>query len=104
MSVWKDVSKELFRRYQTEDEVAVLPVNILDDDLSHTVRLEPDEHPVYTLEKGKELTAKEIRRYLWDIRNREDLQEAKAFYVVKDEEEDIVQIGTADLVIQEEIE
>lgn len=102
MSVWKDISKELLRRHQSETEHSVLAVNIHDDDMTNTVRLEPDEHPTHVLDKGQELTAKEIRRYLWDIRNREDLQDPKAFYVFHDEEEDIIHLGTADLVIPEE--
>tara|TARA_R110002020_G_scaffold138423_1_gene308455 strand:- start:86 stop:403 length:318 start_codon:yes stop_codon:yes gene_type:complete len=101
MSVWKDISKELFRRYQSEDEPSVLAVNIHEDDMSSTVRLQPDDHPMYQLSKGQELTPKEIRRYLWDIRNREDLQEAKAFYVFHDEDEDTIHLGTADVVPQE---
>jgi hypothetical protein len=98
MSIWKEISKELFRRYEDSEAHSVLAVNIEEEDLGIDVRLEPDEHPTHEVPKGQELSAKEIRRYLWDIRNREDLRGPKAFYVFHDEDDDVIHVGTADLV------
>jgi hypothetical protein len=98
MSIWKEISKELFRRYEDNEAHSVLAVNIDEEDVGVNVRLEPDEHPTHEVPKGHDLSAKEIRRYLWGIRNREDLMGPKAFYVFRDEEDDTIHVGTADLV------